>query len=147
MKTLEILLVLLFAAGWCHAEDKNPNIGPKGGKLLENHAPRAEFFIHKDNRVSITFYDASLKPVPVGTRVVAVTAAPRAGKQVLELEEKNGALVSKKPLPKSGFFDEYQITVEIKESADAKPETFQVRFDLDTCSKCKHPEYACTCSH
>jgi|SRR5579871_4310022 len=141
-----VMLAVFLAVGASHAEDnEGPVIGPKGGKLLENRASRAEFFIEKDNRITITFYDANLKPVPAGKQVVTVTAEPRAGKVVLELEEKNGALVSRKPLPKSGFFDEYQITVQIRESADAKPETFQIRFDLDVCSKCKHPEYACTC--
>ena len=146
MKTLKILISLMFAAGLCHADDNKPCVGPKGGKLLDNRAPRAEFFIEKDNRVCVTFYDANLRLLPVGTRVVTVTAEPRAGKQVLDLEEKNGALVSKRSLPKSGFFDEYQITVEIKESPDAKAEVFHVRFDLDICSKCKHPEYTCTCA-
>ena len=146
MTTYGIMLAFLLIAGVCQAEDtKSPGVGPKGGKLLDNRAPRPEFFIEKDNRITITFYDANLKPVPAGRQVVTVSAEPRAGKVVLELEEKNGALVSRKPLPKSGFFDEYQITVQIRESADSKAEMFQIRFDLDVCSKCKHPEYACTC--
>jgi len=38
--------------------------GPKGGKLLENNPPRAEFLVDKDHNVTITFYDDNLKIVP-----------------------------------------------------------------------------------
>lgn len=135
MKTLLVVLTLLAAA----------TPGPKGGKLLDNTSPRAEFFIEKDNRVTVTFYDDKLKPVPVAGQSVSLTAEPKSGKVKLELEKQGGVLVSKTPLPKSGFFDEYQITVEIKAAADARPETFHVRFDMDVCGKCKRREYACLC--
>ena len=145
MKTIKILFALLLAMGPCMAADTNSGIGPKGGKLLENSAPRAEFFIEPDNRITITFYDANLKPVPLAGQTVMISAAPRSGKVNVELEKKDGALISKQPLPKRGFFDEYQITVQIKSSPESKPEIFQVRFDLDVCKKCKHPEYTCNC--
>jgi hypothetical protein len=40
--------------------------GPKGGRLLDKTEPKAEFFLEKDHTVTITFYDAALKPVSAG---------------------------------------------------------------------------------
>jgi hypothetical protein len=147
VKALTILSLILATAMLCLATDRKATSGPKGGKLLENSAPRAEFIIEPDNRVTVTFYDEGLKPVPVGGQIVSITAEPRTGKVNLELERRDGAFVSKQPLPKSGVFDEYQILVQIKATAEAKPEIFRIRFDLDVCSKCKLKEYACTCRH
>jgi hypothetical protein len=144
--TLAIFLLALVASDMpCLSADKNPTPGPKGGRLLENSAQRAEFIIGKDNRVTIVFYDENLKPVPAGGQVVSVSAEPKSGKISLMLEKKDGALVSKEPLPKPGFFDEYQITIQIKATEASKTESFKVRFDLDVCSKCKLQEYACIC--
>ena len=145
MKTLALVATLLVAATLGLAADKKPLAGPKGGKLLENSAPRAEFFIEKDNRVTITFYDEQLKPVPAGEQVVLLTAEPKTGKVKLTLEKKDGVLVSSQPLPNGGKADEYQITLQIKAKADAKPQNFRLRFDLDICEKCKRKEYACIC--
>ena len=147
MKTFLVMFTLLAAGFLCRAAETQPTPGPKGGRLLENAAPRAEFFIGKDNRVTVTFYDEKLRPVPARGQVVFITAAPKTGVLKVDLEKKDGTLISKLPLPKSGFFDEYQITVQIKASADAQPETFHVRFDLDVCGKCKLREYACICHH
>ncbi|MSU27232.1 MAG: hypothetical protein EXS27_04855 [Pedosphaera sp.] len=118
--------------------------GPKGGKLLDNTAPRAEFLIEKDNRVTVTFYDAQLKPVPASGQVVAVIAEPKSGKVTLTLEAKDGAFVSKEPLPDG---DGYNLVVQVKAAAGATPQNFRITFDLHTCGGCKLKEYACTCGH
>jgi hypothetical protein len=147
MKTLAIFSVLLGATILCLAADDKPIPGPRGGKLLENSAPHAEFVIENDNRVTVAFYDEKLKSVPIGEQVVVITAEPKSGNVNLKLEKKDGLLVSKEPLPKSRFFDEYEITVQIRNTPEAKPETFKIRFDLDVCGRCKLKEYACTCRH
>ena len=142
MKTLPLLSTLLVAATLCLAAEKKITPGPKGGKLLENSAPRAEFFIEKDNRVTVTFYDEKLKPVPVAAQVIAITAEPAAGKVKLELEKKGDVLVSKEPLPKG---DGYNIVVQVKANAEAKPQNFRLKYDMSICGKCKRHEYACIC--
>ena len=67
------------------AKTDKPIAGPKGGKLLDNAAPRAEFVIGADRRVTVSFYDAQLKPVPASGQVIAVTAEPKSGKVVLTM--------------------------------------------------------------
>ena len=118
--------------------------GPKGGRLLENQAPRAEFFVQKDRTVTITFYDAVLKALPPGEQVVTAVAEPKNGKVKMEFEKKGDTLVSKTPLPEG---DGYNIVVQIKARPDAKPQNFRIKYDIGTCGECKRPEYACTCGH
>ncbi len=118
--------------------------GPKGGKLLDNAAPRAEFVIGADRRVTVGFYDAQLKPVPASGQVVAVTAEPKSGKMTLTMEAKDGAFVSKEALPEG---EGYNLIVQVKASADATPQNFRLVFDLHDCGGCKLKEYACTCDH
>ena len=144
MKSLTLLSALLVAATLALAAEKKPTPGPKGGKLLENSAPRAEFLIEKDNRVTITFYDDKLKPVPVAAQVIAITAEPASGKVKLELEKKGDVLTSKEPLPKG---DGYNLVVQVKANAEAKPQNFRLKYDLHLCGMCKLKEYACTCDH
>src|SRR5688572_24475889 len=116
--------------------------GPKGGRLLENEAPRAEFFVEKDRAVTITFYGKDLKPVPPGEQVVTAIAETKTGKAKLEFEKRGGALVSRTPLPEG---DGYTVVVQIKAKPDAKPQNFRIKYDTSTCGKCKRVEYACTC--
>ena len=142
MKALLVVLTLLAAATL--AAEKKPTPGPKGGKLLENTAPRAEFLIGADNRVTVGFYDAQLKPVPATGQVVAVTAEPKSGKVTLTMEAKDGAFVSKEALPAG---EGYPLVVQLKATADAMPQNFRLTFDLNNCGGCKLKEYACTCDH
>ena len=116
--------------------------GPKGGKLLDNAAPRAEFLIGADNRVTVSFYDAQLKPLPASGQVVAVTAEPKSGKVTLTMEAKDGAFVSKETLPAG---EGYPLVVQVKATAEATPQNFRLTYDLHTCGGCKLKEYACTC--
>ena len=69
MKTLtKILTIGILALGLnlTQAAEK-VTAGAKGGRLLENEPPRAEFFVEKDRTVTLTFYGADMKPVPAGT--------------------------------------------------------------------------------
>ena len=116
--------------------------GPKGGKLLENELPRAEFFVESDHTVTITFYDEALKPVPATDQVVTGSAEAKSGKTKLEFEKKGDVLKSKSPLPPG---DGYTIVVQIKKDAGAAPKNFRIKYDTHICGGCKLQEYACTC--
>ena len=118
--------------------------GPKGGRLLEKTEPRAEFHVEKDRTVTITFYDNALKPVAAGVQGVTVIADAKGGKAKLEFEKKGDALVSKAKLPEG---DGYDLVVQFKQTADAKPQNFRFKLDLHHCGGCKRAEYACTCDH
>jgi len=116
--------------------------GPKGGRLLENEAPRAEFIVEKDRTVTIAFYDKDLKPVPPAEQVVTAIAETKKGKEKLEFEKKGSAMVSRSALPDG---DGYTIVVQIKTRPDAKAQNFRILYDTSICKKCRRAEYACIC--
>jgi hypothetical protein len=133
------LLVGLCAAS---AADKKHLGGPKGGRLLEKTEPRAEFYVEKDRTVTITFYDAARKPVPAAVQGVTVIADAKDGKAKVEFEKKGDALASKTKLPDG---DGYNVVVQFKQTADAKPQNFRFKLETHQCGGCKRAEYACTC--
>jgi hypothetical protein len=116
--------------------------GPKGGRLLERTTPRAEFFVEKDRTVSITFYDASGRPVAPVEQTVTVIAEGQDGKHKLEFARSADALVSKTKLPEG---DAPNVVVQLKQTPEAKPQNFRFKADLSMCSGCQRAEYACTC--
>lgn len=116
--------------------------GPKGGRLLENESPRAEFFIEKDRSITITFYDNDLKPIPVSDQIVNIIAEPKTGKIKIPFEKKGDVLVSKSPLPEG---EDYNLIVQIQGSSQAKPQNFRILLNQKPCAKCHRPEYACIC--
>jgi hypothetical protein len=146
MKNSIKLLALIGALGAgllsLNAADNKDLAGPKGGRLLEKTEPKAEFFLEKDHAVTITFYDAALKPVPAGSHVVTVIADSKSGKTAVEFEKKGDVLVSKTKLPEG---DGYNVVVQLKQTADAKPQNFRFKLDQHICGGCKRVEYACTC--
>ena len=119
-----------------------PIPGPKGGRILTTDAPHAEFFVEKDRTVVVSFYDKALKPVPVSGQAVSATAEAKSGKVKLDFVEKNGALVSKTALPEG---DDYNVVVQIKDNANARPKNYRVLFHDEICGECKRAEYACIC--
>ena|SRR2546426_712454 len=133
------LCVGLFTAS---AADKKHLGGPKGGRLLEKTEPRAEFFVEKDRAVTIPFYDAAFKSVAASAQTVTVIADANDGKAKLEFEKRGDALVSKGKLPEG---DGYNLVVQFKQTADAKPQNFRFKLDTNICGGCKRAEYACTC--
>jgi hypothetical protein len=126
------------------AAEKKLEGGPKGGRILDKTSPKAEFFIEKDRNVTIAFYDAAMKPVPAADQSVTVIADAKDGKQKIEFEKKGDTLVSKTKLPEG---EGYNIVVQFKQTADAKPQNFRFKADLHTCGECKRAEYACVCDH
>ena len=143
MKTAKHLTILV--ATLCgvlitiYAADKQG--GPKGGRLLET-SPKAEFLGEKDKTVSINFYDTALNPVAVADQSVTVIAEAKTGKRKLDFEKKGTSLVSKTKLPPG---DGYNLVVQFKQTAEAKPQNFRFKYDENPCAKCNRAEYACIC--
>ena len=119
--------------------------GPKGGRLLDTAPQKAEFFVTKDRKVEVTFYDAALKPVAPGAQVVAVTAEPKSGSTKVELEKTATGFLSKSPLPSTT--EPYRVVVQVRATPEARPANFRVDLNLATCGECKLAEYACICAH
>ena len=130
------------------AEDKHDHskhkVSPKGGKLLEKTEPHAEFVVGKDRTVTINFYNDEMKPVAATTQSVTVQADAKDGKAKLEFEKKGDSLVSKTKLPEG---DGYNVVVQFKQTAEAKPQNIRFKLDMHICGECKRAEYACTCDH
>jgi hypothetical protein len=125
-----------------NAADKKHLGGPKGGRLLEKTDPKAEFYLEKDHTATITVYDPALKPVPVSTQSVTVIADAKAGKATVEFEKKGDVLVSKTKFPEG---DGYNVVVQFKQTASAKPQNFRFKLDTHTCGTCQRAEYSCIC--
>lgn len=119
-----------------------PIPGPKGGRILTADAPHVEFFVEKDRTVTVSFYDQALKPVALTGQVVSATAEAKSGKVKLDFAEKGGALVSKTALPEG---DDYNVVVQIKDNASARPKNYRVLFHDEMCPECSRAEYACVC--
>ena len=126
------------------AADKPAKATPGGGRLLEKTEPHAEFVFEKDRSITINFYTAELKPVAATTQVVTVIATGKNGKTALEFEKKGDSLVSKTKLPDG---EGYNLVVQFKQTADAKPQNFRFKLELHACGECKRAEYACICGH
>lgn len=142
MKTKSLLLafVTLAAVSLLHAVKVGG--GPKGGRLLESTPLKAEFLVTADRKVEITFYDAGLKPAAPGTQTVAVTAEPATGRMPLELEPTATGFVSKAALPAG---EPYRVVVQVRATAEARPQNFRIDLNLATCGECQRAEYACIC--
>jgi len=145
------LRILSLAAALCvglftaNAADTHANKAtPKGGRLLDKTEPHAEFVVEKDRTVTINFYTGEMKPVAVTTQTVMVQADAKDGKAKLEFEKKGDSLVSKTKLPEG---EGYNVVVQFKQTADAKPMNIRFKLDLHTCGECKRAEYACICGH
>jgi hypothetical protein len=142
MKRSTAILAGVLFAGLLTVYAADIEAGPKGGRILENTSPKAEFFVEKDRSISIHFYDAAMKAVPPTDQVVIVIAEAKDGKQTLAFEKKGEALVSKNKLSEG---EGYNLVVQVKQTPDAKPQNFRFKLETHTCSQCKHAEYACTC--
>ena len=143
MKTVSLLLAGVLCTGFLAATAADKvEAGPKGGRLLEKTNPNAEFFIEKDRTIAINFYDAAGKAVTPTDQNVTVIADSKDGKQKIEFEKKGDSLVSKTKLADG---DANNIVVQLKQTADAKPQNFRFKADLSNCGGCKRAEYACAC--
>jgi hypothetical protein len=143
MNKVSLLLAGVLCAGFLTATAADKvEAGLKGGRILEKTNPKAEFFVEKDRTVSISFYDAAGKPVAPADQHVTVIADGKEGKQKIDFEKKGDALISKTKLPEG---DANNVVVQLKQTADAKPQNYRFKADLSTCGGCKRAEYACAC--
>ncbi|HEY1173497.1 MAG TPA: hypothetical protein VGH19_19185 [Verrucomicrobiae bacterium] len=117
---------------------------PKGGRLLDKTEPHAELVVEKDRSVTINFYSEAMKPIAATTQKVTVIADAKSGKTTLQFEKKGDSLVSTGKLPEG---DGYNVVVQFKQTAEAKPQNLRFKLDMSTCGKCKRAEYACMCDH
>ncbi len=135
----------LFAApGSAKDTEHKHSGGPNGGRLFGQVQPHAEFLVQKDRTVAISFYDEAMKLVPVGAQTATLVAETIAGKTKIEFERKGNVLVSKSTLPEG---DGYNLVLQFKQAAEAKPQNFRFKFETHDCGKCRRMEYACTCDH
>ncbi len=143
--TLAVAMCAAIALTSTAAEkDHKHQATPKGGRLLDKTQPHAEFVVEKDRSVTINFYNEEMKPVAATTQNVTVVADAKAGKAKLEFEKKGDSLVSKTKLPEG---DGYNVVVQFKQTAEAKPQNLRFKLDMHNCDGCKRAEYACICDH
>lgn len=146
-KLIHSTVALFLIASTAFAEeghDHNKVIpGPKGGKVVEVEGGHAEFFVQPDKKVSVTFYGEDMKPVPPAEQTVTVIAEAPAGKTKLEFDKTADSLISKEVLPEG---DGYRIVLQIRNTADAKPQNFRIEYHTEVCGKCNRAEYACVCT-
>lgn len=141
-KITQILAVALLTLGVNALHAEKVVSGPKGGRILEKTSPPVEFFVEKDKTVTVTFYDAALKPVPVTDQSVTIITETKTGKGKIEMEKKGDVLVSASPLPN---VEDGKVVVQLKQNAQAKPQNFRFVVNTAPCGECKRPEYACVC--
>jgi len=140
-KILHILTAFALVAAPALAAEK-VEAGPRKGRILKLEGSNAEFFVEPDRTISIAFYDATKKQLPPSDQVLTATAEAPSGKKKLSFDKKGDLLVSTEPLPEG---EHYNVVVQVKENADAKPKNFRIKLDLSICKGCSNPEYACTC--
>ena len=144
MKTATLIPLFLCSVALSGAAEKTV-AGPKGGRLLDTAPQRSEFFVTKDRKVEVTFYDAALKPVAPGAQVVTVTAEPKSGRTPVDLTKTATGFVSSAALPAAA--EPYRIVVQIRAQPDSRPQNFRIDLSLEFCGECQKAEYACTCTH
>jgi hypothetical protein len=142
MKTLLNILTVLALVATPAFADKTVKAGPRKGRILEMEKQQAEFLVEKDRTISIAFYDAAGKKQAAADQVITATAEAPGAKTKLEFEKKGDLLVSKAALPAG---EGYQVVVQAKASADAKPKNFRIKLLTHVCGGCSNAEYACTC--
>lgn len=142
MKTSRILTFIVALVCTAGALLAKPIPGPKGGRVLTTAAPYAEFFVEKDHTATVTFYDANLKPLAPSEQVVSVVAEAKSGKAKLGFTKTASGFASQGPLPKG---DDYNIVIQIKDTATASPKNYRVYFEDEACEKCHRAQYACIC--
>jgi hypothetical protein len=113
-------------------------------RLLDKTEPHAELVAEKVQTVTIYFYSDETKPVIASTQNVTFVADAKGGKATLEFEKKGDSLVSRTRLPEG---EGYNVVVQFKQTAEAKPLNLRFKLDMHTCGGSKPAEYACICDH
>ena len=133
----------LFITVTAQAADQNAEVGPNKGKLIGQVPAQAEALISPDGILTISFLDASLKPIAPGDRSLKVFAQLDSGRQPVEMTTKENAFESTAPLPKP---EGYMLVVQSRAGGDAKPTNSRFKYAMHICGGCKLSEYACPCT-
>ncbi len=144
-KTFIVMILSLVLAGWSFSADKHEHKvipGPLGGKILEIEPLHVEFFVNKERKVVVAFYDEKMKPIKAGSQVVTAVAEAKSGKITLAFEKSGDNFLSKTAMPDG---NKYRVILQIKPTAEAKQQNLRLDFNSDICEECKRAEYACTC--
>lgn len=141
---LAILAIAASLTSHAFAHAKTPKAGPNGGRVIQTVEPHLEFLVTKDRKVEITPLTEDLKPGKLSGQIISITAGERTNPTKLELEEKDGKLVSVNALPEGG---NVPVSVSIKAGAGSKAVYEKFHLNLATCPGCTYPEYACICDH
>lgn len=118
--------------------------GPTGGRLFTSVEPHAEFFVNKENKIEIRFFDDDNEPVAPGAQTVSVVMGERSKPTKLAFAKDGEKLVSDQAIPAGNLLP---TVVQIKTGADAKTVTERFNLNLEECPTCKYKEYACICDH
>lgn len=138
-----IRLVATFIALVCVAATASakPIPGPRGGRVLNDTAPYAEFFVEKDHTATVTFYDAAMKPVaPTAQEVTVITQAW--GKKTIAFAKTATGFASQGKLPGG---DDFKITVQLKDAGATAAKSYTFYYEDEACSVCHREKYACIC--
>lgn len=144
MKLFLIPCALISGFVSLHAADNEVVGGPKGGRLLETEPLPAEFFVTGDRKAEVIFYSAAMQPTAPGTQTVTVIAEADSGRVTLEMEKTATGFISKNALPEG---EPYRVVVQVRPSAEARPQNFRIDLEMHACGECHRAEYACTCGH
>ncbi len=157
MKTTTIATLIALALGSVtvgFADDKKKHdhdhdhehivAGPTGGRLFTSVEPHAEFFVNKENKIEIRFFDDDNEPVAPGAQAVSVIMGERSKPTKLAFAKEGDKLISDKAIPAGNLLP---TVVQIKTTADAKTVTERFNLNLSDCPTCDYKEYACICDH
>jgi hypothetical protein len=164
MKTLAIITTLIATYGLSplvQAEDKNTDptqkeaphdhnhdhaekAGPNGGRLLTQVEPHIEFFVTKEKKVELRFFDHDHKILAPQDQIITVTLGDRKSPTNLTFTKDGDKLISDKTVPAG---NDYPTIVTIKPDAKAKAVNAKFNLNLTQCSSCSNLEYACICEH
>lgn len=125
-----------------HGHDHGAIAGPTGGRMIISVEPHAEFFVNKDNKIEIRFFDDDNEPVAPGGQTVSVVMGERSKPTKLAFAKDGDKLVSDQAIPNG---DSLPTVLQIKPSADAKTVTERFNLNLEDCPTCEYKEYACIC--
>jgi hypothetical protein len=141
---LKLISVITFAAippTFAHQDIK---IGPNGGRLfaLESKTTPQMEVGAKDGKFVIHLLDSAGRPLPIGERILTVTAGARSKPETLVVERRETTFVA--AIPKG---DEFPVVFQLRETKGAKPLTARMNYDGKTCGECKKPEWLCSCGY
>ena len=124
------------------AQAQNVKIGPNGGRVLEfksDQTIQAEV-IEKERMFHIALFDKDMKPIAIEKQTLTATTADRSKPEKLTVEIKEGKFVT--PVQKGG--DHWTI-FQFRSTAEAKPVTARLHYDVSPCGECGKAEWLCEC--